>query len=79
MLKNITSNWNLSRVIRLGFGILIIADGVNKANWQMATLGGLFALLPILNIGCGFGGNCGVPVSKKAVAEPKEITYEEVR
>ena len=78
MFKAITSNWNVFRIIRLVFGIFIIADGFQKANWLMVGLGVAFALMPLFNVGCGFGGNCGVSVSKKETSEPKEITYEEV-
>lgn len=76
-MNNILSNWNLLRLLRLSLGIFIIVQGVQDGIWMFALLGGLFALLAVLNVGCCGLGSCAPPV-RKAGREPKETTYEEI-
>ncbi len=76
-MKKYLSSWNVMRVIRLLLGGVIVAQGVLTGQWVLATLGGLFSLFALLNIGCGIGG-CNVPVVK-TTKQTDEIVYEEVR
>lgn len=70
--------WTFMRVLRLAGGILIIVQAVQTKQWLFVALGALFALLPILNIGCCGIAGCPVPLPKNN--EPSEIViYEEVR
>lgn len=66
------------RVLRLALGIFIIVQGVQAKEWLFVALGGLFSLMPLLNIGCCGASGCNTPVSisdKKA----EDITYEEIK
>ena len=66
------------RVLRLALGIFIIVQGVQAKGWLFIALGGLFSLMPLLNIGCCGASSCNTPVSKSN-KKVEDITYEEVR
>lgn len=77
MKKRILSGWNFMRVIRLALGIFIVVQGIVTNEWTYVILGGLFALMPLLNIGCCGASGCNVPVAKSPKPST-DITYEEV-
>lgn len=77
-MKNYLRNWDIMRVIRLALGIFIIVQGVQTGEWMFILLGGLFSLMPLLNIGCCAVGNCTVSPSQKQ-KDTDDITYEEVK
>jgi hypothetical protein len=52
------SKWNFIRVLRLVIGVFIIVQGIQTKEWVIATVGGLFALLALLNTGCCSVGGC---------------------
>ena len=58
-------------------GIIIIIQGVDSMQWNVIFLGGLFSLLPILNIGCCSSAGCASSKIKKDEAN-KTLVYEEV-
>ena len=63
-MKNYLRNWNFMRVLRLALGIYIIVQGVVENQWLFVALGGLFSLMPWLNIGCCGTSGCNTPISK---------------
>lgn len=66
------------RVLRLALGIFIIVQGVQTKEWLFVALGGLFSLMPLLNMSyCGASG-CHTPVSKRR-KKGEDITYEEIK
>lgn len=77
-MKNFLSNWNFMRVLRLALGIYIIVQGFVDKQWLFVALGGLFSLVPLLNIGCCGASGCNTPV-RKSNKKLEDISYEEVR
>lgn len=77
-MKNFLSNWNFMRVLRLALGIYIIVQGFVDNQWLFVALGGLFSLMPLLNIGCCSASGCNTPV-RKSNKKLEDISYEEVR
>lgn len=77
MIDRILSGWNFMRIARLVLGIFIIVQGIVTKEWVFALLGGLFAIMPLFNIGCCGASGCGIPASKNN-KKPEDITYEEV-
>lgn len=77
-MKNYLKTWDLMRVLRLALGIIIIVQGVQAKEWLFVALGGLFSLMPLLNIGCCGASGCNTPVSKSD-KKVEDITYEEVK
>lgn len=77
-MKNYLRNWNWMRLLRLAIGGFIIVQGFTDQQWLLVALGGLFSLMPLMNIGCSGGSGCStsVPKSNKKM---EDITYEEVR
>lgn len=45
--------WNLTRVLRVGFGIAFLIGGIVGAEPFAATIGGFVLLQGLLNVGCG--------------------------
>jgi len=78
-MKNYLSNWNLMRVIRLALGIIIIMQGVDAQQWMLVGLGGLFTLMPLLNVGCCGITACNTNYSRRKSNNLTEITCEEVK
>lgn len=75
MKNSIVHGWNFMRIIRLAMGIFIIFQGVQSDQWMFVIMGGLFSLMPLLNIGCNSTSGCRVPISKTNTKK-EEITYE---
>ena len=77
-MKEYLKTWDLMRVLRLALGIFIIVQGVQAKEWLFVALGGLFSLMPLLNIGCCGVSGCNTPVSKSD-KKAEDITYEEIK
>jgi len=75
----ILNNWNFMRVLRLALGIFILVQGIGMKDWPVAALGGLFALMPLFNIGCCCAGGCGVPPQRQKKEGTEEVIYEELK
>ena len=77
-MKNYLRNWDFMRVLRLALGIFIIVQGIQTKEWLFVALGGLFSLMPLLNIGCCGASGCNTSVSKSN-KKVEDKSYEEVR
>ncbi|MBL1410060.1 hypothetical protein [Sphingobacterium faecale] len=77
-MKNYLRNWNIMRVLRLALGIFVIVQGVMDQQWILAILGGMFALMPLMNVGCCGVSGCSTPIAKSN-KKLEEVRYEEVR
>lgn len=77
-MKNFLQNWNFMRFLRLGIGVVFIVQGVQENQWLIIIMGSLFAIMPLLNIGCCSTSGCNVPFSKP---NPKieDVTFTEVK
>ena len=76
-MRNYLRGWIFMRVFRLIMGIIIIIQGVDSMQWNVIFLGGLFSLLPILNIGCCSSAGCASSKINKDETN-KTLIYEEV-
>ncbi len=77
-MKNYLRNWNFMRVLRLALGIYIIVQGVIENQWMFVILGGLFSLMPLINMGCCGTSGCNTP-TPKSNKKVEDITFEEVK
>lgn len=78
-MKALTTNWGPIRVIRFLLGIAVIVKGATDGHALFAFVGGLVALMAILDVGCCGTGSCAVPPSRKKTEKTEQdITYEEV-
>jgi len=77
-MKEYLKTWDYMRVLRLALGIFIIVQGISAKEWLFVALGGLFSLMPLLNIGCCGVSGCNTPVSKSD-KKAEDITYEEIK
>lgn len=78
-MKNILSNWNFMRALRLLLGVIIIVQGYQAHEWMYAMAGVLLSSMAIANIGCCGVGGCNVPFKKDiSTSNPQEISYEEI-
>lgn len=66
------------RVLRLALGIFIVVQGIMAKEWLLVGLGGLFSLMPLMNIGCCGVSGCNTPISRSN-KKLEGTTYEEVR
>ncbi len=77
-MRNVLKNWNVLRVIRLVFGVYVLIQGVYARDMSYLLIGGLFTLMPVLNIGCCSTSGCVTPNRKNEITT-EDISYEEVR
>lgn len=63
-MRNYLRNWDFMRVLRLALGIFIIVQGIIAKEWLLAGIGGLFSLMPLMNIGCCGVSGCSAAVPK---------------
>lgn len=77
-MKNYLKNWNIIRLLRLIVGIFVVIQGIIAREWMFVFLGGLFALMPLMNVGCGTSG-CQTPRYKNTKKEQDETHYEEIK
>lgn len=77
-MREYLKNWSAIRIVRLILGILVIVEGVKSNEWMFIALGGLFALMAVLNAGCSSGA-CATPRRKSFQSDDEEVTYEEVK
>ncbi|HQW82961.1 MAG TPA: hypothetical protein PK987_00785 [Ferruginibacter sp.] len=77
MKKQLTTNWNFIRLIRLLVGFAILMQAILVSDVLFIILGILFTAMPVFNIGCCSTNGCYTPVQKKSTHE-NEISYEEV-
>ncbi len=67
------------RILRLAMGIFIVVQGFIYREWMFVLMGGLFSLMPLLNVGCCTTGNCAIPPTKNDKKQQDEIHYEEIK
>jgi len=77
-MKEYLKNWDFMRVLRLALGIFIIGQGIVAKDWTFIALGGLFSLMPLLNVGCCGASGCNTPIRKNN-GNIEDVSYEEVR
>ncbi|RQP08368.1 MAG: hypothetical protein EAS52_25325 [Parapedobacter sp.] len=77
-MKNYLRNWYFMRILRLALGIIVIVQGIIASEWLFVGLGGLFALMPLINIGCCGTLGCSTPVPS-GNKKTEDITFEEVK
>ena len=66
------------RILRLTIGLVVVVQAVITKDILFGALGGLFTLMPLLDIGCCGSAGCNVPMRRNN-KEVKDISYEEVR
>lgn len=77
-MRQLLTNWNAMRVLRLLLGVIIIVQGVSNREALYFVLGGLLVLMALAGAGCCGATGCAVDTRRRAVKEEKEIVYEEV-
>ena len=75
-MKQWINSWNLMRLLRLALAIAIIYQGIEFEQWLFVVIGGLFALMPLMNIGCCGTNGCATSLPKSK--QNKETTYTEL-
>lgn len=77
-MKNYLRNWNFMRFARLAMGIFVAVQGFLYNEWIFVILGGLFALMPLMNVGCCVTNTYSAPRQTRK-NEEDEIHYEEIK
>lgn len=77
-MKDYLKKWDFMRVLRLALGLFIVVQGIQTKEWLFVILGGLFSLMPLLNMGGCSASGCSTPTSRKSDKKTADTTYEEV-
>jgi len=66
-------------LLRLALGIFIIVQGIQTQMWLFVFVGIIYALMPLLNVGCCGPSGCAPTRYKNNKTTDEEIHYEEVK
>jgi hypothetical protein len=61
MLKSLSRDWNLMRVMRFLLGLTFLFEAFNQRSWSIGIAAGALMLMAVFNAGCGSGISCSVP------------------
>ncbi len=75
-MKALLAGWNFMRILRMGFGVVILVQGIINKDALAILLGVAFGGLAVANVGCCGANGCSVNYQKKV--NDNEITYEEL-
>lgn len=75
-MKSYIRNWNVMRWIRLIAGIYVVVLGFQSGERLFVILGGVFALMPLLNIGCNSTRSCNMTSHRNF--KKKKAPFEEI-
>ncbi len=64
MKNRLFTNWNLLRIIRLGFALILFTQAADKFEWYLVVFGLFFLIQAAFNFGCGPNG-CQIPRNSK--------------
>lgn len=78
MFNQILSGWNVVRILRLAGGAAIAGAGFANGDYAIASLGGLYGLMAVLNIGCAHGSACATQARQRG-RNDGQVTFEEVK
>lgn len=78
-MKEYLRNWNFMRLLRLALGIFIIVQGIQTRMWLFVFVGAIYAMMPLLNVGCCGTSGCAPRSYKNNKSTNEEIHYEEVK
>ena len=56
MKNRLFTNWNLLRIIRLGFALILFTQAADKFEWYLVIFGLFFLIQAVFNFGCGPNG-----------------------
>ncbi|MFN4234327.1 MAG: hypothetical protein ACK4IK_05920 [Bacteroidia bacterium] len=71
----LSNNWNLVRILRLIFAVIISLEAIYSNTWWLFIPSGILLIQAVLNLGCPLN-SCNIPV--KEMKNNKEIQYEEL-
>jgi hypothetical protein len=71
--QRITSNWHITRVIRLILGVCMLVWSIQMLDWTLGLLSLLFIGMAISNTGCCGAQACAVPY------KPERNNIEEIK
>jgi hypothetical protein len=81
-MKQILTNWNFFRTLRVIAGLAIVAFAFNKGDWAIAAIGGLYSLMAVMNIGCAYNTACTSQADRyhqRTSESSQHITFEEIK
>ena len=76
-MKKLLISWNISRIIRLTLGVVIIVQGIATGEALLILAGSFIAATALLNIGCCGTSGCNIPEANLNKNQ-KKIIYEEL-
>lgn len=78
----IAGPWTLVRILRIGLGILFLANIPHSDQpWIFGSFGSLLLVQGLLNAGCCGAEGCGtnVPIKQQDASNTEQVTYEEIK
>ena len=78
-MKQWLQSWTIIRLLRLGMGLAIIYQGIDLQQWLIVILGGIFSLMPLLNMGCCNTSGCTNMRYSNPKNKDKPTTFTEIK
>jgi hypothetical protein len=79
LLQTIFSNWNFMRWLRLGLGLYLLWQLVQRPDIFTGLVAAFFLFQAITNTGCCGAGSCPVPEKKDTGSMSEEVKHEEIK
>ncbi len=76
MKNRILTNWTVRRVLYIAIGVYVIVQSIIDKQWLLIALGGYFAAMGLLAIGCA-AGNCAVETNQNS--KIKDVEFKEIK
>jgi hypothetical protein len=79
MKQLLLTNWNFIRLVRLGLGIWMSAEGIRSSDVLLGFMGAFLLWLAVSNTGCCGTYACQAPDTKTTLPPTDDIHFEEVK
>ena len=82
--QRLLTNWHLTRIMRLGIGIMLLVMGIQNKDWAMGLFSVFFLYQAVTDTGCCSSQGCSTPARREAKGTvnnvpDEDIEYEEIK
>jgi len=80
--QRLLNNWHLMRIMRLGIGTMMLAEGIQSKDWAIGLFSFFFLYQAVTDTGCCGSQGCNTGYTRggtKPAVKTETIEYEEIK